>query len=257
MISVIINTCCLEGAMYQLSNAKQPHAQRAYALSNFILPQYIADPYIDEVIVVGTFEESPDFTYIPCPSKHFSWEDCLEQRQLGFEASKGDVLIFQHDDHVLEPMIVDSDHSPRGMCLEGSDLIGPFDDQADVLSPSRYTRLRNVNGERLNNGEPTQPTIKLNDTPEAKELLKTVKKAAQGCPKWVESRIEAKAKGYISGHCAIYRREVIEACPWNMVPHVWTMDIEHTKQIRNAGFKIVHTDAIKVWDCEWGSEPWK
>ena len=80
MISLCINTCCLEEGYPARSNAGQLHKQRAYALRNFILPQYIADPYIDEIVVVGSFEEGDGFTYINSPSEHRTWRDCLKHR---------------------------------------------------------------------------------------------------------------------------------------------------------------------------------
>jgi hypothetical protein len=216
-ISLILNTCCLEQpAKPPLSSGQVTYDLRRYALMNWILPQYIADPYIDEIIVTGAFMPGEGYTYIESPSEFFSWRDCIQQRQLGFEASKGDVLIFQHDDHVLQNAYREPEYEDDCDC-ELSDLLEGAYWGAHVWSPARYTRLRSVNGERLNNGEKDD---------------------------------------YISGHCAIYRREVIETCQWKDVPPSREMDIEHTKQMRAAGFKLVHTDAIKIWDVEAGAKPW-
>jgi hypothetical protein len=218
MISLCVNTCCLERpAKPPLSSGQVTYDLRRYALMNWILPQYIADPYIDEVIVTGAFMPGEDYTYIESPSEFFSWRDCIQQRQLGFEASKGDVLIFQHDDHVLEPTSDTAALWIDELACKHDGYANTEAHTADVLSPARYTRLRSVNGERLNNGEKDD---------------------------------------YISGHCAIYRREVIETCQWKDVPPSREMDIEHTKQMRAAGFKLVHTDAIKIWDVEAGAKPW-
>ncbi|KKL51674.1 hypothetical protein LCGC14_2293100 [marine sediment metagenome] len=46
-------------------------------------------------------------------------------------------------------------------------------------------------------------------------------------------------------------------CPWNDVPEKFTWDVEHTRQIRVAGFKIEWSSALNVWDVEAGSHPWK
>jgi len=92
-----------------------------------------------------------------------------------------------------------------------------FNRHADVFSPRRWTHLRSAEAERLNSGEDD---------------------------------------GYICGHAAIYRREVLERCPWGNVPPVFTWDVEHTKQIQAAGFKIAW-DAFDVYDVEFGAEPWK
>lgn len=86
-----------------------------------------------------------------------------------------------------------------------------------VVSPDRFTRARLVEGERLNSGA---------------------------------------ANGYIDGHCAIYKRKVIERCPWKDVPMKFVVDKLHTEQIVAAGFKIVWTETIRVQDVEYGATPW-
>ena len=88
--------------------------------------------------------------------------------------------------------------------------------EADVVSPDRKTRTLDPAGERLNSG-------------------------------WGK---------YIDGHAAIYRREVIERCPWKDVPTVFTLDMEHTKQIQDAGFKVMWTEKVVAWDVEYGATPW-
>ena len=140
MISLVINTCAMEPG----PRFSGKYKDRAYALQNFIIPQYVNDPYIDEIIVVGSWQEGDGYKYIPCPSKYFSCVDALEQRQRGFEACEGDVVIFQHDDHVLDiPLKMKTNTRWFSLVNRG-----------DVLSPARYTRLRYPDGERLNAGEP-------------------------------------------------------------------------------------------------------
>lgn len=221
-ISLIINTAAAAPhAKHVLSSGKVPYSWRAYALKNFILPRYCSDPYIDEVIVSGIWEEGEGYKYVRVPPIHFNWADCIAQRQAGFEAASGDVLIFQHDDHVLERacILIDPRDQTTVYLSHYMSPEGTADNkQYDVLSPARYTRARVFAGERLNAGE---------------------------------------AEKYIDGHLAIYRREVIGRCPWKEVPAQFTMDVAHTKQIRAAGFNIVHTDAVRCWDVERGSEPWK
>ncbi len=114
------------------SNVAERYKIRAYALRCFLLPMAIAN--FDEVIVAGEWEEGEGYTYVHAPSKFFGAEDALHQRQAGFEASTGDVIVHCHDDHYIE----------------GNTHGRPF----DVLSPARYTRLRRVAGERINGGEP-------------------------------------------------------------------------------------------------------
>ena len=215
MISLVINTCAGgPKAADTLSSGRQPHAHRSFALRNFILPAALADPTFDEVIVVGEWEPGNGYVYIEVPSVHFSCVDALAQRQAGFERSRGVIIFFQHDDHMLARM---------PFWDEAKNTIIPWaKEPQDVVVPSRYTRLRNVNGERLQNGKP-QLGLEI---------------------------------GYISGHCAIYRREVLEKCPWGNVDEVHTWDVAHTAQIRAAGFKIEWSDALRVYDCEAGATPW-
>lgn len=178
---------------------------RIYALRNWLLPTYAADKNIAELIVVGEWEPGDGYTYIKCPSVHFSSVDALLQRQKGFEASTGDVVIHSHDDHILAPNWAN--------CL---------DSRADILVPKRYTRLRHPFGEILNNGEPTMEDH----------------------------------RGYVSGHLAVYKREVLERCPWNKVPAIRTWDQQHTRQIEEAGYKILRSQTLKAFDVEFGSRPW-
>ena len=222
----MINTCAGGAkAANTLSSGGQPHAQRAFALRNFILPAALADPTFDEVIVAGEWEPGNGYVYIEVPSKHFSCVDALAQRQAGFERSTGDWVMFQHDDHILE------DRSAWSWKMRVDNIT---EAKADVLIPARYTRLRDVNGERLQNGECT-------------------KHEKLGCFRCFD---ETECKAYISGHCAIYRREVLEKCPWGDVPERFVWDTEHTEQIRDAGFKIEWSDALRCYDCEMDSKPW-
>jgi hypothetical protein len=226
MISLVINTCAGGAkAAETLSSGRQPHAQRAYALRNFILPAALADPTFDEVIVVGEWEPGSGYVYIEVPSVHFSCADALAQRQAGFERSTGDWVVFQHDDHMLVNELFGHDDF-GDVC---SDIINATFHHApyDILVPSRYTRLRDVNGERLYNGETSS-----------------------------DRHVVVMGPGYISGHCAIYRREVLEACPWGNVDTVHTWDIAHTKQIRAAGFKIEWSNALRCYDIEAEGRPW-
>jgi hypothetical protein len=223
VISLIINTCADRPDSNVLSHGGQPYKQRAFALQNFILPAAIADPDIDEVIVVGEWHDGEGYTYVPKPSIHFSSDDAPHQRQAAFEVAKGDWLVFQHDDHMLENRSYNWDSDFAKAVLRKLD-------EPCVVIPQRRTRLRNVAGERLPNGEPREDPY----YPASMQPI-----------------------GYISGHCAIYRREVLEQCPWANVPAIRTWDIAHTAQIREAGFNIHWSDSLRVWDVEAGSTPWR
>jgi hypothetical protein len=201
MISLIINTCA-GGAVDTKSTSGQSHLMRAYALQNIIIPRYLDDPFIHEVIVVGEWKTSASgrYTYIHSPSVYHSAVDALHQRQEAAEEASGDILIFTHDDHMLA-------------CGEDIALA----EGQDVLCPRRVTYLRNADGERVNNGEDGS---------------------------------------YVTGHFAVYRREVIDVCPWGAVPKVFTWDMEHTAMIREAGFAIDWNGPV-VYDIEYGAHPWR
>ena len=234
MISLVINTCANgPKAAKTLSSGKQPHAQRAFALRNFILPAAIADPAFSEVIVVGEWEPGNGYIYIEVPSERFSCVDALAQRQAGFERATGDWIVFQHDDHLLENDLWNGD--PYEFSSKLIDSLSGI--QTDVLVPARYTRLRNVNGEKLFSGEAKYGTDSIEDC------------EGQSWP-------VPLARGYISGHCAIYRREVLERCPWSSVRKTFTWDTVHTAQIREAGFSINWSDVLRCYDVEAGSHPW-
>lgn len=190
--SVIINTACLGDTTTRNSQKMALHASRLYALRHWIIPSYLNNKYVDELIVVGEYEAGDGYRYVSVPSVHKTCVDALAQRQAGFEAATGDWLVFQHDDHVLDEWF-------------------GLDARADVLSPMR---VRTGVG-RLNNGEAA-----FNPSP------------------------------YISGHCAVYKRAVLEACPWGAVPPQHTWDCAHTAQIRAAGFTINWTDAMRIRDVE-------
>ena len=183
-------------------NVSERYKIRAYALRCFLLPMAITN--FDEVIVAGEWEEGEGYTYVHAPSKFFGAEDALHQRQAGFEASTGNVIVHCHDDHYIEG-------NTNGKLF-------------DVLSPARYTRLRRVAGERLNGGEP---------------------------------KLDVGNAGYVCGHSAIYRKEVLEACPWKNVPAIFTWDIQHTAQIKSLGLSIEWVSTIRAWDIEFGSKPWE
>ena len=220
--TLAINTCCLDPeAGAGSSSGKKPYAQREFVLRNFIIPSALNDPMLDEVIVVGSWEDGPGYTYVPKPSIHFNCTDTLHQRQAAFEASHGDLVIFCHDDHLLDLMHYGAHFNAQGYMQSMG---------VDVLVPARFTRLRNVRGERLNSGEPGM---------------------------WKQATEEQQVYGYIPGHCAIYTRAVIEKCPWEAVPNVFVWDTKHTAMIRAAEFNIEWTPMCRVWDVEQGSTPWQ
>lgn len=98
MISVIITTCCLEklGTGY----SGRSHSHRAEWLRKMILPRCIRDPLVDEVIVVGAFEQGTGYDYYESPSQYHDCRDMLAQRDLGSRVARGRWLFFLADDHL-------------------------------------------------------------------------------------------------------------------------------------------------------------
>ncbi len=141
MISVIINSAALgPRSRGILSSSGIRHGERAILLGNVILPMLRTTPEVGETIVVGEYEAGDGYRYIECKSAAFNATDALAQRQTGFEASKGDVLIFQHDDHIMDLA-----------SLEALDRQYIQDGSWDVLVPRRKARSGNAVIE-LNNG---------------------------------------------------------------------------------------------------------
>ena len=230
-VTLAISTCALDPKAGEgSSSGAKPYKQRAFVLKNFILPAAIADDFIDEVIVVGSWETGTGYTYLPKPSINFNCTDTLHQRQHAFEHSHGDIVIFMHDDHLLDLTCNGARFNLAGYMRTH---------EIDVLIPARYTRLRKVEGERLNSGEPGMWRGGVADNDAVTQMCTDV-----------------QALGYIPGHCAAYTRKVIEACPWGDVEQVFHWDTMHTKRIMDAGFRCAHTTLARVFDVEQGSTPW-
>ena len=95
---------------------------------------------------------------------------------------------------------------------------------ADVISPARWTRLRHSLGEQLNGGEPGG--------------------------RW-------SGAGHFNGHGCLFKREVLERCPWDTLPRVFAYDMAQTERIREAGFHILWASDVRIWDVEHGAQPWQ
>ena len=147
-LTVVVNTCALGPHALEARSATKgaPYAMRRFALGNFILPAYVHDPHIAEVIVVGEWCEGDGYTYVPRASQYFSSDDAVAQRQAAFEASSGDFILFQHDDHVLHP------HAARQLVTGAMDLV-------DVLVLPRFARALHGDVSKPNGGSATPPYV--------------------------------------------------------------------------------------------------
>ena len=141
MISVVINSAALGPKSRALvSSGGKIYGERATLLRDRILP---ASAEADEVIVVGEFESGPGYIYVPSPSQAFDCTDALHQRQAGFVASRGEILVFQHDDHCADPAFFET------LRRYASDT------SWDVLVPDRHT----MDGKRLDTGAHGSPGV--------------------------------------------------------------------------------------------------
>lgn len=206
MISLIITTCAL-------GHPVPRYMLRSYALRTFILPRYLADPTLGEVLVVGEWEEAPEhlYKYVHVPAQHHGIGDAIVQRQAGFDAATGDLLVFQSDDHVFDASLSNAE---------------PIMQQhhVDVLVPMRRTRMRKLESERVNGGEAS----------------------------------ERYPRGYVPWHGAVYRRSAIEAAPWSALqPPYLSVDVQHADRLRDAHQHIAWTDALVLWDVDFGGTPWQ
>jgi hypothetical protein len=55
---------------------------------------------------------------------------------------------------------------------------------------------------------------------------------------------------YVGGHCAFYRREILERAPWGEVEKVHAWDVDHTVRLRSVGARIAETSLVNVYDVE-------
>ena len=140
-VSVIINTAAMGlKARSVLSSSGIPHGQRALLLRGQVLPRLLRDPAVDEVLVVGEYEPAEGYQYIESPSVAFDATDALQQRASGAAASRGDVMVFQHDDHTIDESFFEILRTTYAR-----------DSRWDVLVPARWT-MDSAGPRQLNNG---------------------------------------------------------------------------------------------------------
>ena len=147
-LTMVVNTCALGPRAMETASATNGavYAARRFALGNFILPAYLNDPFIAEVIVVGEWCEGEGYTYIHSPSRYFSSDDAIAQREAAAKVATGDIIVFQHDDHILHPK------AARELVI--TEMNG-----ADVLVLPRFVRSMLGDISKPNGGAATPPYI--------------------------------------------------------------------------------------------------
>lgn len=147
-LSCVINTCALGPRAAATASATNGavYAARRFALGNFIIPAYLEDDYISEVIVVGEWCEGEGYIYIHSSSRYFSSDDAIAQREAAAKVATGDIIVFQHDDHILHPKAA-------------KELVTTEMDGADVLVLPRFVRSMLGDLAKPNGSAATPPYI--------------------------------------------------------------------------------------------------
>ena len=201
--AVVVTAALADPGQTPLSSGKQPHGLRAYLLRCHLLPR-LREMGFAEILVVGEFEPGDGYTWLNVPSvERSSIHDSIRKRHAGCLRASAPFMLVMNDDHLLE----------RDLLRRAEKYV--TDQGADVVSPSRWTRLRGPR-ERLNAGD----------------------------------------GAYVCGHAALYRREVLERCPWDAVPKIFSFDVAHSQQMRDAGFCLCYPDDVQIEDIEMGATPW-
>lgn len=99
--SLIINTASKDPWVAQAGNPyrRVGYSARYSLLHDTILPAVLREQF-DEVIIAGTFEDGPGYTYVPVQPRFRDRRDALWQRERGARHATGDFLVFCHDDHL-------------------------------------------------------------------------------------------------------------------------------------------------------------
>jgi len=162
-LSVCINTCALGPRAHETISATRAavYAARRYALGNFILPALVHDPFIAEVIVVGEWTPGDGYTYVPCASRYFSSDDAVAQRQAAFEHSRGEFILFMHDDHILHPRTA-------------REIVSGAMDDIDILVLPRFARTMHGDIRKPNGGDASPPYISGHAGVYRREILERV-----------------------------------------------------------------------------------
>lgn len=162
-LTVCLNTCALgaRAAETQSVTKAAPYAARRYALGNFVLPALIHDPFIAEIIVVGEWCDGDGYTYVPCASRYFSSDDAVAQRQAAFERSRGALILFMHDDHILHP-------------LAARQIVSGAMDNVDVMVLPRFVRSMHGDVRKPNGGDATPPYVSGHAACYRREILERV-----------------------------------------------------------------------------------
>lgn len=105
--SVVVNTCSMQDrADTHAGPSGKPYSIRRSFIHDIIVPRLVDDPYVAEVVVVGSFEPGDRYTYVPVTETFHNCRDVLAQREAGWQkARRGnpDAVLFLMDDHVPAP----------------------------------------------------------------------------------------------------------------------------------------------------------
>lgn len=189
------------------------YPSRAFILRNLLLPWLSAMQRFDRIVVVGEWEIGPGYDYVYVAPVYHDVSDLFVQRQAGFDHLPGtnpnDWFLYLNDDTLWDPA------NPVPALLE----------QTAVLSPSRWTRSRYPQGERINDG-------------------------SKASSHWND-------EDYVCFHGTLVKRWVTERIPWKQLPGGPGSDVLFTRMLAEHGVKWRYAPEYRIWDIEAGVKRWE
>lgn len=204
--------------------------KRARLVQEKILPVVLKNGF-DEVVVVGDFWDGDGYRYLPVAPLTRSTTDALVKRDVGTLATRSDYLLYLCDDHVPDSGFVDRFQGYTG------DRNG-----WDVLVPARFCHVQNLKVPLNTGGNPMLPSL---ENPE--DAVFAASRAWHTPP----------TSGYCAGHAGVFRRDLIQRCPWTAMPHDRLWDVFASQIQQQMGAKFVWAPDLAVFDLEVEAMPWR
>ena len=204
--------------------------KRARMVQEQILPVVLQNQF-DEVAVVGDFWDGAGYRHIPVPPITRTTVDALIKRDAGTVATTAPVVAYFCDDHAPAPDFA----AKYRECLE------PRTDW-DVLVPARFCRTQNLKVPLNTGGDPMLPSL-----PNPEDAVFAAHRVWDTPPK----------TGYCAGHAGVFRRELIQKCPWTAMPHDRIWDVFASQIQQNMGAQFVWSPLLEVFDLEPEAMPWR
>lgn len=158
--------------------------------------------------------------------------DALLKRDAGTLATTSPTLVYLCDDHALAPNFL-------------AELREVLDEPWDVLVPNRYTQSSALGKDDMGNLG-SADSVRFHH-PAGRVLLNM-----------------GEREGYCAGHAGVFRRYLVEACPWMSFAYgaweyvrCWDVNSSAEHQRRGARYVFKPRSGIAVEDLEPERQPWK